>query len=221
MLKPPNSLQRNAGRIRKYGIEETGKILLDYLSELTKSDTLRNEDILDIGCGLRFSQTIVNLNYKVGSYTGIDVNKEVISFLQQNTTSIDYLNYYHWDVYNDLYNQTGYLLNDEVTLPIGSKSYDIICLFSVFTHLNPFDADALLFTLKKHINKDGFLVFSIFIDDSVSYFSDTDPENPLLRAYYSKKLISNLLSKNGWIIKQFKNPRKDKFIQHHLVCKKK
>lgn len=218
MLKPPNSLQRNAKRIRKYGIEETGKVLLDYLSDLTESDSLENKNILDIGCGLRFSQTIVNLNYKIGSYTGVDVNNEVITFLQKNTDTIDYLNYHHWNVYNDLYNQSGYLLNNEVQLPIGSNSYDVICLFSVFTHLNPFDADALLFTLKKHINKNGFLVFSIFIDESISYFKDADTENPLLRAYYSKKLIFRLLERNNWIIKQYKKPRKDKFIQHHFVC---
>lgn len=221
MLKPPNSLQRNASRIRKYGIEETGKILLDYLSDLTESGSLENKDILDIGCGLRFSQAIVNLNYKVGSYTGIDVNNEVIAFLQQNTTSIDYLNYYHWNVYNDLYNQTGFLLNKEVQLPFGSKSFDIVCLFSVLTHLNPLDADVLLFVLKKHIRKNGYLVFSIFIDESTSYFSDADPDNPLLRAYYSKNLIFNLLKRNGWLINHFNKPRKDKFIQHHFVCQNK
>ena len=45
--------------------------------------------------------------------------------------------FHHFDARNELYNPTGTPLADFEELPVGSARFDLISLFSVFTHLTP------------------------------------------------------------------------------------
>ncbi|MGZ4730288.1 MAG: hypothetical protein ACXWB2_21445, partial [Acidimicrobiales bacterium] len=47
------------------------------------------------------------------------------------------------------------------------ERFDIICLFSVFTHLAPHDYRAMLRLLRPHISPSGGLVFSLFVDEGI------------------------------------------------------
>jgi hypothetical protein len=50
-------------------------------------------------------------------------------------------------------------------LPVGPRRFDLICLFSVFTHLAPHDYVAMLRLLRQHATPDATLLFSLFLDD--------------------------------------------------------
>ena len=48
---------------------------------------------------------------------------------------------------------------------MGSRYFDMICLFSVFTHLAPHDYVSMLRLLRRHAKSDARLLFSLFLTD--------------------------------------------------------
>jgi hypothetical protein len=48
---------------------------------------------------------------------------------------------------------------------MGRQQFDLICLFSVFTHLAPHDYVAMLRLLRRHATPDARLIFSLFVRD--------------------------------------------------------
>ncbi len=118
--------------------------------------------VLDMGCGTKLSKILIDEQRPVGRYAGVDVNRDVIDFLQQNVRDKRF-SYHHIDVRNDLYNPTGTPLTDYSRLPLNDEQFDIICLFSVFTHLAPRDYHQMLRVLRPHIKPGGRLIYSLFL----------------------------------------------------------
>jgi 2-polyprenyl-3-methyl-5-hydroxy-6-metoxy-1,4-benzoquinol methylase len=197
------------------GVEQTGLHLIQLVQRRLGLETLAGKDVLDVGCGGRFTQTIINHNVPIGSYTGIDVEPHLIRYLSAHIQDARF-HYVHWPVYNAMYNPTGALSIRDTPLPV-SGTFDIIWLFSVITHLVPDDTDALLGQLRKHVRDDGRLFFSAFLDDSIESFEDRVPEKPLLRAFYSERFLRSILHKNAWQVEQ-KHPA-EYLIQNHFVCR--
>jgi hypothetical protein len=67
-----------------------------------------------------------------GHYAGIDVEPEVIEWLQANVPDPRF-EFHHLDAHNALYNPHGKPLESFDLLPVGPRHFDLICLFSVFT----------------------------------------------------------------------------------------
>src|SRR5438046_3211368 len=89
------------------------------------------------------------------------------------------------------------MMERDAQLPVRGD-YDVIWLFSVFTHLCPEDTDALFAILRRYVRPSGTLFFSAFIRSGVERFEDKDPANPLLRAAYSEGYMRELATRNGW-----------------------
>ena len=85
------------------------------------------------------------------------------------------------------------------SLPVD-RQFDLIWLFSVFTHLDAEDANAMLRILRKHIAESGKLFFSAFIAPELTGFEDRLPETPLLNAYFGLNTMTEMLNNNGWEI---------------------
>ena len=121
-------------------------------------------DVLDFGCGVRFTQAFLNRGVPIKHYVGVDVARPVIDFLRTNVSDPRF-DFFHLDAHNDLYNPTGQPLS-ELTIPeIEGRRFDLICLFSVFTHLAPPDYSAMLRLLRRFIEPDGRLFFTLFINE--------------------------------------------------------
>ncbi len=74
MLKVPERLNRNHPSVRAKGDPaDTGLMLINYMCERVGIDSLAGLDVLDLGCGVRFSQSTINRNVPIGSYTGLEV----------------------------------------------------------------------------------------------------------------------------------------------------
>jgi len=56
----PEELHRNAPEVHARGPENTGSILIDLVAESLGLRDLGASDVLDVGCGVRFTQAIVN-----------------------------------------------------------------------------------------------------------------------------------------------------------------
>ena len=172
-------------------------------------------DVLDVGCGVRFTQAIINRDIPIKSYTGIDVHRPLIEYLRREVDDPRF-SFAHWDVENARYNPGGVKMTPESSLPIQGR-FDVIWLFSVFTHLDPSDANSLLAILRRYIRPAGALFFSAFLDNAIDTFEARIPERPLDHPCYSEKYMRELATKNGWNVSSVDGP--EQFIQHHLVCR--
>lgn len=218
MLQIPQKFRRNSHMVKQAGYDESAKEMISLMAERLGVTDFSNCAILDVGCGTRFTACMINHAIPVKSYTGIDVDKEIIDFLQTAASPLDdRFQYAHWPVRNALYNPTGAPLAQQERLPV-SGVFDVIWLFSVFTHLDPEDADAMLRILRHHIAPNGKLIFTCRINNDVDGFVDRIPDAPLLRAVFSQTLIEQLITQNHWEIDHFyRNDPRD-FIRNYYIC---
>ncbi|HET6247886.1 MAG TPA: methyltransferase [Tepidisphaeraceae bacterium] len=215
-LQIPESLQRNTPAVREAGYENTGLALINLATRKMGFDSLAGLSILDVGCGVRFTQTLINQKVDFGSYTGIEIEKSIVDFLNREVAANDdRFVFAHLEAANVKYAGKGKPMASFERLPIDSR-HDIIWLFSVFTHLDPQDSAAMLKFLRRHIKPGGKLFFSAFIDEKLEGFDDRVKDKPLLKAYYGPALVRSMIGEAGWRVESFYEP--EKFIQHHFVC---
>lgn len=215
-LTIPNELHRNHSDVHASGPENTGSILIDLVVKCLGLRDLSDSDVLDVGCGVRFTQAIINRDIPIKSYTGVDVHRSLIEYLQREVDDPRF-SFSYWDAQNAKYNPQGVRITRESRLPVDGL-FDIIWLFSVFTHLDPSDADALLAILRRHVRPGGALFFSAFLDDTIESFEDRLPEYPLSWPCYSERYLRQLVVANGWRVSSVNPPSRKHFIQHYLIC---
>ena len=93
-------------------------------------------DLLDVGCGVRFTQTLINRALPFASYTGIEVYQPIINWLREHVeTHDDRFSFVHWNVQNSMYNPRAQPMSTYERLPVTGH-YDVIMGFSLFTHLD-------------------------------------------------------------------------------------
>jgi SAM-dependent methyltransferase len=216
LLTVPDELNRNAPEIHARGPENTGTVLLQLVIERLGLNDLSESDVLDVGCGVRFTQAIINRDIPIKSYTGVDVDSALIGYLQREVADPRF-SFSRWDAQNAMYNPTGVKITPESSLPVQG-TFDIIWLFSVFTHLDPSDANAMLAILRRYMRPTGTLIFSAFIDNAVLTFEDKAPQNPLAFPCYSEQYLRQLVDANGWRLASMNPPSSEHFIQHYLIC---
>ena len=123
-------------------------------------------------------------------------------------------------------------------LPLGDQKFDVICLYSVFTHLAPHDYNTMLQVIRPYIKSTGKLVFSVFVDElsGTGYgliekiardsadtwqpggqaFRDAYPGKPLQWALYSREHALELIDGTGWEVQELLMPTAE--VQHHFIC---
>lgn len=189
---------------------------LKAIAALTKRTDWSTLNILDYGCGVKFTQTIIQYEIDIQAYVGMDVFIEMIQYLNDK---VDWpgLQFHPVPFKNEKYNPNGVKLTANAELPGTIKAYDLITLQSVFTHFNPPDFLALLQVLRRYAASDARLFFTCFIDNNMEHdFLDLIPDHPLLKAYYKEHYVRAMLEETGWK-PLLLNPPSFK-MQHQFVC---
>jgi SAM-dependent methyltransferase len=127
-------------------------------------EDLSDVELLDVGCGTKIVKTLLDCAIPIGRYVGVDVSAAVIEWLRANVADSRF-EFHHVNAHNEKYNPRGHDLASFELLPVGPRRFDLICLFSVFTHLAPHDYVAMLRLLRRHAKPDATLLFSLFLDD--------------------------------------------------------
>jgi len=244
MLTVPNEFFRNRAQSEESSV--SGAVwLIEYVCEQLGLRDLSETRVLDVGCGVRFTQAFINRSIPIGQYVGIDVYKELINFLQSNVADPRFT-FKHIDTHNAMYNPDGEPLVETTDLDIPERSFDLIWLFSVFTHLAPHDYVTMLKVLRRHVAPEGRLFFTLFIDentgtghgytDKMSHalaarseasvagqaapkpapFRDGDPSRPLVYALYSREHALELIEGTGWQPLSIALPNPQ--AQHQIIC---
>lgn len=163
VFEVPARFDRSAS-IERTRIRESAVFLLRYTTERLGLEDLADKDVLDVGCGTKFTEALLNDKIPIGSYTGVDVYREMVDFLQSEVTDPRF-SYHHADLHNDLYNPGGTPMSADTDLGVGDRRFDIIWLFSVFTHLNPADYHSMLQALRRYVRPGGKLFYTLYVDE--------------------------------------------------------
>jgi SAM-dependent methyltransferase len=198
MIDVPEKFRKNAPDVLAMGPPaEIGARLIRYMCERLGVPDLGDTDVLDFGCGSRFAESIILEKLPVKSYTGIDVDKEMIEFLAAHATD-PRLRFFHWNACNPAYNPCGFPLSVETELPTGDQTFDVICMFSVITHQLPGDAEALFSIFRRRIRPAGRMFFSVNIQDMDEDYRELDPERPAAISAYALRAITDIVERTGW-----------------------
>lgn len=162
-LGVPSDLQLGAHPDREAWLE-SGRSAVDLLVQTSGRKDLSEVELLDVGCGTKVVKTLLDNSMPIGRYSGADVSARVIDWLRENVSDTRF-EFHHLDAHNEMYNPAGRPLADFERLPVGPREFDLICLFSVFTHLAPHDFEAMLRVLRRHAKPDAKLLFSLFLND--------------------------------------------------------
>lgn len=96
MLRVPDELQRNAAPAAAAGYDATGEALIRLAAARMGVADFAGLDVLDIGCGVRFAAAIVNRGIPIGSYTGVEVSRPIVDFLNANLQHDRRFRFHHW-----------------------------------------------------------------------------------------------------------------------------
>jgi SAM-dependent methyltransferase len=217
----PDRLRRGTAKQQQVAsAAESGRELLELMRERLGLRDYSHASILDVGCGTRIPEAILANNIPVRKYVGMDVDEELIRYLREHVHD-DRFEFYHLRLYNKRYNPSGVPLHLDYELPVRDK-FDVVCLFSVFTHTDPKDTDCMLAVLSRHVSERGKLICTCILDATVSGFDDKIHDSPLTGAAYTEDLFRHLIVRNGWTIEALYPPTKSplgyKLMQSCFVC---
>jgi SAM-dependent methyltransferase len=236
-LDVPSPLRR--GQLREADDSLRSAVwLIGHLCEHLGLPDLGATELFDIGCGTKFTEAILQSSLPIKRYVGVDVDRAIIELLQSGVTDSRF-EHLHLDVHNERYNPTGRPLAELDRLPVEDSAFDVVSLFSVFTHLTPEDSSLMLRLARRHLRPTGSLFFTLYLYettpgghglvdnlarrvadlplDDPPAFVDLEPAEPLKWAVYSRDHAQQLIEGAGWEIVSISDPLP--YLQHHVVCR--
>ena len=177
--------------------EQSGLWLLERMRQQIGFESYAATKLLDFGCGVRFSQAVINTGFPIRRYVGIDCFAPMINFLCDNVKDPRFA-YHLLNARHPLYNPHGEPLSRSTELPVREKDFDLICLFSVITHQSPADSDAIFHILRRHVAAGGHLFFTCFVDPDISSYEDRSPEQNGGRCVYNPEHLKDIVVRCGW-----------------------
>lgn len=142
---------------------QQGKRLLNLLEKYGRLKP--SHRVLDVGCGIgRVAVPLTKYLNKNGSYEGFDIVKSGILWCQKKI-SMNYsnFNFRHIDLQNDLYNLRTDAKAKNHVFPYDDNEFDLVYLFSVFTHMLPDDVENYIGQINRVLKHGGICFATFFI----------------------------------------------------------
>jgi len=158
---PPLHLRRYVGPLGSF--ESSGAEFMGYLRSLA---LLRpSERVLDIGCGCgQMALHLKNYLDENGGYVGVDIHRPSINWCRQKIARRHKnFQFEHIDVRNLAYNPNAAQPAEAYVFPFADRSFDLILLKSVFTHMRPPEVSNYLSEVARLLKSDGRCLATFFL----------------------------------------------------------
>ena len=158
---PPLHLRRYVGPLGSF--ESSGAEFMGYLRSL--AGLRPDERVLDIGCGCgQMALHLKNYLDENGSYVGVDIHRPSINWCQQKIARRHKnFQFAHIDVRNLAYNPNAAQRAEAYVFPFADRSFDLILLKSVFTHMRPNEVSNYLSEVARLLKSDGRCLATFFL----------------------------------------------------------
>ena len=139
-----------------------GKLHLKYLVEY--GGLKQTDHVLDIGSGIgRTAVALTSYLKPEAIYEGFDTVKKGVAWSRNNiSTKYPNFNFQYIPLANDLYNKHT-LSAREFEFPYQAKQFDVCCLMSVFTHMQPGEIENYIHQCGRVLRNGGRVVATFFI----------------------------------------------------------
>jgi len=165
---PPYSVRVRSNGVRnQFGGERfvrEGRILTALLQD--KAGVTAASDLLEIGCGCGRLAIPVSGLLEDGSYTGMDIDRPSLQACRNNRLlNRPEFRFQLLDIYNGVYNPGGQLSPATYVFPYDANRFDVVFLFSVFTHILPDGVANYVREIGRMLRTGGRCLFSAFLLD--------------------------------------------------------
>jgi SAM-dependent methyltransferase len=122
--------------------------------------------VMEIGCGLGRIAFALKYLLVEGHYTGFEIVREKIDFLQRTfTPAHPRFTFVHADVSNTYYNPQGGMAPSEYRFPADDGSQDLVFAASVLTHMAPANVERYIAEAARVLCPGGRCLLSVFLLD--------------------------------------------------------
>jgi SAM-dependent methyltransferase len=165
---------------------------------------------LDIGCGQ--GRLPIGILRRLGSlnYLGLDIDKNSIQwckkYIQNKNASFLFK---HLNIHNERYNNEGVKIDNNFKFELESGSFDIVYLYSVFSHTTEHDMKIYLKEISRILNTTGKLFFTTFVENNIPNFTINPKDHrltisgPLHVVQYEKNYLFSILKDYGFTVQNF------------------
>jgi SAM-dependent methyltransferase len=211
---PPLHLRRHVGPLGSF--ESSGVEFMGYLRSLASLRT--DERVLDIGCGCgQMALHLKNYIDENGSYVGVDIHRPSINWCRQKIgRRRENFEFAHIDVRNLAYNPSAAQRAEAYVFPFADRSFDLILLKSVFTHMRPPEVSNYVSEVARLLKGDGRCLATFFLlnDEQAAlpndlafnygegewrYVHEHSPESAVA---YDESFVMQLIEKYGLVVEK-------------------
>jgi ubiquinone/menaquinone biosynthesis C-methylase UbiE len=156
---PPLHLRRYVGPLRSF--ESSGAEFMGHLRRLVELQP--DEHVLDLGCGCgQMALQLKNYLNDRGRYVGVDIHGPSIRWCQKKIRNPNFA-FAQIDVRNFAFNPSGKHPAESYQLPFEDRSFDVILLKSVFTHMRPSEVSNYLREVSRLLKIGGRCLATFFL----------------------------------------------------------
>ncbi len=167
--------------------------------------------VLDVGCGAgRLPIGIISHLGEIKAYWGVDVGFKSIQWckrcISKEHPSFQFV---HINFKNLRYNPRGKKIDNRFQFPFSDQEFDIIYLYSVFSHMVADDVKMYLKEFNRLLNVDGKVFLTGFFEEDVPEMT-VNPKGYRMQwnralhcVRYNKVFFDELLNKYGFFIDRF------------------
>ncbi len=121
--------------------------------------------MLDIGSGIgRKTLPLLDVFNQDALYVGIDIDERGVRWCSRNITPLHpRFVFFRLDIANKFYNPAGGIRPSELVLPFTENSFDLVVLWSVFTHMYPVDIARYLQEIGRVLKPGGRIAASYYV----------------------------------------------------------
>jgi SAM-dependent methyltransferase len=214
LLPPPRLRPTKRGKMGEEIYFEATREEVDWMVENLGLSS--ESSMLDLGCGSgRIALGILDRVGEIREYQGVDVDERFLGWPQEYITpKHPNFQFTRLDLQNDYYNPQGEKMAQGFALPFADGEFDIICLFSVFTHMLTDDVRIYLEEFYRVLQPEGKVFMTANLEDGVpdvtenpvGYRGRYEYNNPLATVRYNREFFENLLEESGFRLEGYDHP---------------